>query len=55
MGKEDWQWRTPFKTTTIDLGEELDKAAIAAKLDSCMQEILVFESDLWLAIHFLSD
>lgn len=46
MDKDDWQWRTPFKTTTIELGDELDKEAIVAKLDSCMQEILAFESDL---------
>ncbi len=46
MDKDDWQWRTSFKTTTIELGDELDKAAIVAKLDSCMQEILAFESDL---------
>lgn len=46
MGKEDWQWRVPFKTSTIELGEELDKAAIVAKLDTCMHEILAFEADL---------
>lgn len=46
MSKEEWQWRTPFKTTTIELGEELDKATIVSKLDSCMEEILTFESDL---------
>jgi hypothetical protein len=46
MGKEDWQWRVPFKTSTIELGEELDKDAIVAKLDTCMQEILAFEADL---------
>ena len=43
---DDWQWRTPFKTTTIELGEELDKNTIVAKLDTCMQEILAFEADL---------
>lgn len=46
VGKEDWQWRIPFKTTTIDLDEELDKLTVFAKLDSCMQEIPAFESDL---------
>lgn len=46
MDKDGWQWRTPFKTTTIELGDELDKDMIIAKLDSCMQEILAFESDL---------
>lgn len=46
MGKKDWKWRTPFKTTTIELGEKLDKTVIIAKLDSCMKEIITFESDL---------
>lgn len=46
MNKEVWQWRIPFKTTTFELDEELDKATICSKLDSCMEEILVFESDL---------
>ena len=46
MGKEDWQWRIPFKTTTIDLDEQLDKTAVVAKLDLCLQEILAFEADL---------
>lgn len=46
MGKDDWQWRTPFKTATIELGDELEKDAIVAKLDACMKEILDFEADL---------
>lgn len=46
MGKDDWQWRTPFKTATIELGDELDKDAIVAKLDDCLKEILEFEDDL---------
>lgn len=46
MGKEDWQWRTPFKTTTINLEEQLDVESITEKLDSCLQEILAFEADL---------
>ena len=46
MGKEDWQWRIPFKTTTIDLDEHLDKAEVFTKLDICWQEILAFEADV---------
>lgn len=46
LSKKDWKWRTPFKTTTIELGEKLNKATIVAKLDSCMQEIITFELDL---------
>lgn len=46
MGKEDWQWRIPFKTTTIDIDEQLDKAEVFTKLDICWQEILAFEADV---------
>ena len=46
MGKEDWQWRTPFKTTTVDIDEELSKESIFAKLDACLTEIQAFEADL---------
>lgn len=46
MGKEDWQWRIPFKTTTFDLDANLDKAAVMSKLDNALQEILAFEADL---------
>ena len=43
---EVWQWRIPFKTTTVDFDEQIDKTAISEKLDLCFQEILEFESDL---------
>ena len=46
MGKEDWQWRIPFKTTTIELDEQLDKDSIFSKLDLCLQEIIAFEADV---------
>ena len=46
MGKEDWQWRIPFKTSKVQLGEKLDKKDVFAKLDSCLQEIFTFEVDL---------
>lgn len=44
--KEDWQWRIPFKTSKVQLGEKLDKEDVFAKLDSCLQEIFAFEVDL---------
>ena len=44
--KPDWQWRTPFRTATVDIEDVSDKSAIFAKLDSCMQEIRDFEEDL---------
>ncbi|MDO5145653.1 MAG: DUF4268 domain-containing protein [Eubacteriales bacterium] len=46
MGKEDWQWRIPFKTTTFEMGESLNQEEIFFKLDSCFQEILAFENDV---------
>lgn len=46
MGKDDWQWRTPFKTTTIELSEELSKEEIFDKLDICLREVHAFEIDL---------
>ena len=44
--KPDWQWRTPFRTATVDIEDVSDKTAIFAKLDACMQEIHDFEEDL---------
>ena len=46
MGKEDWQWRTPFKTTTVEISEHFSKEEIFPKLDACLQEILAFEANL---------
>ena len=46
MGKEDWQWRTPFKTTTVEISEQFSKEEIFAKLDVCLQEIQAFQADL---------
>lgn len=44
--KDDWQWRTPFKTSTVEIAEDLSKEAIFAGLDECWKEILAFEEDL---------
>ena len=46
LKKDNWQWRTPFRTKTFDLGENLDKMDIFSKLNSCMDEVLAFELDL---------
>lgn len=43
---QTWQWRTHFKTSSFELGEELNKEMIFSHLDSCMQEILAFEAAL---------
>ena len=44
--KEDWQWRAPFKTSTVEIAEVLSKEAIFAGLDECLKEIQAFEADL---------
>lgn len=46
MGKENWQWRTPFKTRMITFGEKLSKEEIFAGLDECLVEIQQFEANL---------
>ena len=44
--KENWQYRTPFKTKSVLLGEDLSKAKIFAGLNECLDEIQAFEADL---------
>lgn len=44
--KEGWQWRTAFKTSTVEIAEEYSKEDIFAGLDKCLEEIQTFESDL---------
>ena len=44
--KIDWQWRIPFKTSKITLGEEISKGDIFKGLDNCLKEIQAFEDDL---------
>lgn len=44
--KDDWQWRTPFKTSTVDPDEELSKDAIFGGLDEYLKEVQAFEADL---------
>ncbi len=46
FGVEDWQWRTVFRTSKIDIGGELSKEKIFAGLDGCLKEIRAFEQDL---------
>lgn len=44
--KDDWQWRTHFKSSTMSIGDELSKEEIFSKLDQWLEEILGFEADL---------
>lgn len=46
FSKEDWQWRSPFKTTTIAVNKESSKEEIFARLDTCLEEVKAFEKDL---------
>ena len=45
--KDGWQWRTPFKTTAVELEEEISKEDLFTKLDNCLAQIQSFEADLW--------
>lgn len=44
--KENWQWRTPFRTQTIAFEDLNDKEAVFAKLDLLLPEIMGFEEEL---------
>lgn len=44
--KENWQWRTPFKTTRKSISNELSKDEIFSKLNQCFEEIEKFEDEL---------
>ena len=44
--KDDWQWRTHFKSSTMSIGDELSEEEIFPKLDQCLEEILEFEAEL---------
>ena len=44
--KENWQWRTHFKTTTIFIDDDASQDEIFARLDDCFKEVLAFEAEL---------
>ena len=44
--KQDWQWRTPFRTETISFDDLTAKEAIFMQLDESLQNIRKFEKDL---------
>lgn len=44
--KPDWLWRTHFTTSTLALGEPLDKTALFAGLEQLLQEVFAFEKEL---------
>lgn len=46
MQKEDWQWRTPFRTKTSKVDEEIEEEVIFAELDKNLDEIKAFEIKL---------
>lgn len=45
-GLADWQWRSPFKTDTFEVGEEISKETLFGELDNCLTQISAFEKDL---------
>ena len=44
--KEEWQWRSPFKTSMVEIDEDISKDSIYNGLDECLKEIRIFETDL---------
>ncbi len=44
--RDDWQWRTPFRTQAVTLDEDLSKEQVFSKLDECLEEVQTFEQDL---------
>ena len=48
MGKysENWSWRLHFKSTKIEIGENISKEAVFVGLDKCFSEMLEFEREL---------
>ena len=46
FNKTNWQWRNPFKTKTIEIGEQISKEEIFTGLNECLKEIKQFEADL---------
>lgn len=45
-GNDEWQYRVPFKTSTITIGSEEVAEDIFDKLDTCLAELLEFEKAL---------
>ena len=45
-GKEDWQWRIPFKTKSFPVKDAISKEEIFAGLDLALEEIKAFEREL---------
>ena len=48
MGKhsENWSWRLHFKSSKVEIGENISKEAIFKGLDKCYLELLKFEQEL---------
>ncbi len=44
--KTDWQWRTPFRTESISIGEEISKEDLFEHLDECLLKVKKFEVDI---------
>ena len=44
--KENWQWRTPFKTENIKIPEKIDKDELYRKLDEQLEKIEEFEAEV---------
>jgi len=45
-GKENWQWRLPFRTQKYYLDEDSLEESVKEAMDKCIEEILAFEKEL---------
>ena len=43
---KDWQWRTPFHTSTFQLPDPMDREALLSGMEQLLQEVFAFEADL---------
>lgn len=46
VGNDEWQYRIPFKSSIISISEDESKDAVFDKLDTCLAEVLAFETNL---------
>ena len=43
---QNWSWRLHFKSTKVEIGDDISKEAIFTGLDKCYSEMLEFEKEL---------
>lgn len=46
QAKKDWQWWKIFKTSKIQVPDNLDENVIFSRLDDALKQVFEFENDL---------